>query len=77
MEHSEIRKIAKIIAEEIQMAALWNKWLTLEEARKYAKVSRNTLRRWIDEGLIYASKTTGEWRIDRETIDDFFSSERA
>lgn len=72
-----MRKIAKIIAEEIQMAALWNKWLTFEEARKYAKVSRNTLRRWIDEGLIYASKTTGEWRIDRETIDDFFSSERA
>lgn len=77
MERTEIRKIAKIIAEELQVAAIWNKWLTLKEACQYAKVSPNTIRRWIDEGLIYATKTTGAWRIDRESIDDFFNLERA
>ena len=76
MERADIQAIAKVVAEEIKAHAIWNKWMTLDEACGYAKVSRNTLRRWIDKGLIYGTKTTGDWRIDRESIDDYFNMER-
>ncbi len=52
-----------------------DKWLTLEEAKAFAKVkSINTIKTWIKEGYIDATKTTGQWRVDRESIDDWFKS---
>jgi hypothetical protein len=52
------------------------KWLTLKEAMQYAKVkSTDTIRRWIAEGHIYGFKRSGEWIVDRESIDDWYSSE--
>jgi len=76
MNHGDMQKLAQMVADELKASALFNKWLTFEEGQQYAKVSPNTLRKWINKGYIYASKTTGAWRIDRESIDDFFNSER-
>ena len=52
------------------------KWLTVKEACAYAKVKQDVMMRWIKEGHIYAIKK-GKWLIDRESIDDFYNSERA
>ena len=52
------------------------RWLKFSSACKYADISPNTLRKWINKGLIYGTKTTGEWRVDRESIDDFFNVDR-
>ncbi len=75
MTRDDIQEIAKIVADEIRASAIFNKWLTHAEAAKYAKVSGKTIQRWINMGLIYASRTTGSWRVDRESIDDFFNDE--
>ena len=76
MEYNDLKTIARIVADEINAASIFNKWMTLNEACQYAKVSPNTMRRWINRGLVYATKTTGDWRIDRESIDDYFNMER-
>ena len=53
------------------------RWLTLKEAMEYAKVkSSNTILKWIDEGYIYGHKRSGHWIIDRQSIDDWFLSEK-
>jgi hypothetical protein len=76
----DIAAIAEIVSREVQgnLAALSaGRWLTLPEAMKYAKVkSPNTIRKWIAEGYIYASKRTGQWIVDKESIDDWFLSEK-
>jgi hypothetical protein len=52
------------------------RWLTMDEAMRYAKVkSRNTMMKWINGGHVYAHKRTGEWIIDRQSIDKWFESE--
>ena len=76
MNREDVQEIARIVAQEVKAMGVFNKWLTFEEACGYAKVSPNTLRKWINKGLIYASKTTGDWRVDRQSIDDFFNEER-
>lgn len=59
------------------MLSVQGRWLTVKEAMDYAKVkSRSTLMKWIDAGYIYAHKRTGEWIIDRNSIDDWYNSER-
>lgn len=50
--------------------------LTVKEACKYMKVSRPTLHKRIDEGFIYAKKDGGKWKIDQESIDTYFNSDR-
>ena len=77
MERNEIKQIARTVVEEMRDYIVHGRWLSLKNACKYADVSPNTMRRWINEGYVYASKTTGEYRIDRESIDDFFNMERA
>ncbi len=52
------------------------RWLTVKQAKEYSGLkSDNTIRRWINEGYIHANKTTGEWRIDRESIDDWLKQD--
>lgn len=69
--------IAKIVKEEVHVAAETKpKWLTIEEASTYAKASIKKIRRWIDEGYIYGFKRTGKYVIDRESIDNWYNSER-
>lgn len=52
------------------------RWLTITEAMNYAKIkSRTTMLKWINKGLVYAHKRTGEWIVDRKSIDQWFESE--
>ena len=52
------------------------RWLTVKQAKEYAGLkSDNTIRKWIVAGHIHANKTTGEWRIDRESIDDWLKQD--
>lgn len=53
-----------------------SKGAKMHEAMKYARVSRNTLRKWIENGDVYASKRTGEWIVDLDSIDDFYNKDR-
>lgn len=69
--------VAKKIAQQPAASVCFGRWLTLKEAMAYAKVkSRDTIMKWIDEGFVYAFKRSGEWIVDRESIDDWFLSER-
>lgn len=77
--HEDMVAIADIIAKKVKAEIMADmtpgKWLTIEEAKTYAKVrSINTIKNWIDHGYIDGSKTSGQWRIDRESIDDWFRS---
>lgn len=75
--HTEISQIADLVAVRIMnsIASPIQRWLTLSEAKKYAGVkSDNTIKKWIENGYIHGNRTTGEWRIDRESIDDWFKS---
>lgn len=69
--------IAKKVSEAVLAMASPGKWLNLEEAKEYARVeSRGTIMKWINQGHIYGFKRSGSWIIDRESIDQWYSSER-
>ena len=78
--HTDLEAIAASIAgkvaDTIRADHTVQRWLTLEEAVAYAKASKNTLRRWIDAGHIYAFRRTGKLIVDRESIDTWYSSEK-
>ncbi len=78
--HSDIQVLAIAIAAQVkadlQASAAPGRWLTVKEAMAYAKVSLNTIKRWVDEGHIYGHKRTGKWIVDRESIDNWFLSEK-
>lgn len=52
------------------------KWLRLREACIYSRRSRNTILEWIKCGNIYGAKPegSGEYIIDRESIDNYYNS---
>ena len=68
--------IAGKVADTIRADQLVQRWLTLEEATAYARASKNTLRGWIDKGYIYGFRRTGKLIVDRESIDNWYSSEK-
>lgn len=77
----DISALSSMIASQVQADILAKlspgRWLTLREAMAYAKVkSVTTIRAWIDSGYIYAHKRTGQWIVDRESIDDWFSQDK-
>jgi len=79
--HSEIEYLADVVAIKVAEIMTANqvhgRWLTLDEAKTYARVkSINTIKKWIDEGYIYAFKSTGNWKVDRKSIDVYFESDR-
>lgn len=78
--HENIKEIALIVArqviESVRLESSRPKWLTIEEAAEYAKASKNKIQAWIDEGYIYGFKRTGKWIVDRESIDNWYSSEK-
>jgi hypothetical protein len=70
-------QVARMVADRLAAGCAPGRWLTLKEAMAYAKVrSRDTMMRWIDQGFIYAFRRSGEWIVDRESIDAWFLSER-
>ncbi len=79
--HNDIKTLAALIAEEvgeiIATEKITGRWLSLSEAKEYGKAkSSNTIKKWIEEGFIYGFKRSGSWIIDKNSIDDWFLSER-
>lgn len=81
--HTEITAIADIVAREVsaRLAASMvpGRWLTMKEAMEYARVkSINTIKKWVNEGLIYGRPRSGrgDWIIDRQSIDKFYLEEK-
>jgi len=81
--HAEIVTIADIVAREVTAkiiaSSVTGRWLTMTEAMAYAKVkSINTMKKWVDKGLIYGRPRSGrgDWIIDRESIDQFYLEEK-
>ncbi len=77
----DISAISSMIATQVQADILAKlspgRWLTLREAMDYAKVkSVTTIKAWINDGYIYAHKRSGQWIVDRESIDDWFLSDK-
>lgn len=74
---SELRSLATEIANQVGLKLMADlspgRWMKVSEAAAYSRVSRDTIYRWIKEGYIHANKRTGEWIIDRESIDDWYS----
>lgn len=57
--------------ETLDLSAL--KWLTLPEACIYARMSKNTLKKYLENGHFSGERLdSGHWRIDRESIDGYF-----
>lgn len=53
-------------------AATLPRWMTLDEAAAYARVTTRTIRRWRSVGLLRASKPAGgRALIDRDSLVDF------
>ena len=77
----EIEQMAAAVAaqvlESIRAELSYGRWMTFKEAMAYAKVkSKTTMLKWINEGYIYGFKRSGEWIIDKESIDDWFLSDK-
>ena len=80
IDNEQLEALADMVAlkvkETVQVAGSQPKWLTMEEAVVYAKTSMRKLRTWVDEGYIYGFKRTGRYVVDRESIDQWYNSER-
>jgi hypothetical protein len=69
----DIEAIAKRVAELLGTPSDSRRWLTVDEALRYSGIkSRTTLMKWVNEGYIDASKRTGQWIIDKQSIDDWY-----
>lgn len=51
------------------------RWLNIDQACRYADIKRDTMMEWIDRGYIYAHERSGEWIVDRESIDSFYNQD--
>lgn len=80
LNHSEIQEVSNAVAEQVfsclsqKMAP--GRWLTMSQALDYARIkSKNTMLKWVKEGLVYGFKRSGTWIIDRDSIDKWYTSE--
>jgi hypothetical protein len=65
----------ELIEQITHLLDLSQRWLKIEEACSYAKMSRNTLMKCIDNGDIKGKKRKkGGWIIDRLSIDEYNGS---
>lgn len=74
MDPTDIKSIARMIADEIKTQTSHDRWLRgIRAASAYAKISRPRLEALLHSGEIrgYIDTETGKptWRIDRESID--------
>ena len=47
-------------------------WLSIETAAKYSDSSVFTIRRWIKQGILRATKLpSGTWRVRRDDLEAF------
>lgn len=53
------------------------RYLSIRNAAKYSGLSRKTLYKMLEEGDLNGERTPGgHWRIDRESIDDYFDGDK-
>ena len=53
------------------------RYLSTGQAAEYSGLNRKTLYKMLEEGDLNGERTPGgHWRIDRESIDDFFDSSK-
>jgi len=71
----EIKALAEELKRVIQFESI-GRWLTMVEATEYAKIKSKTMKKWLDEGYIYGFKRSGQWIIDRQSIDDWYLSDK-
>jgi excisionase family DNA binding protein len=57
----------------IQHAYLFKTWFSLDEAARYASISKRTLKKWREDGLS-ESRVRGSTYIKREELDDYIAS---
>ena len=80
LEKKQIELIAEIVAEKLYehfQDTPVGRWLTMPQALTYAKLkSEKTMRMWIKKGYVYGFKRSGTWIIDRQSIDDWYSSDK-
>jgi hypothetical protein len=67
-------KVSKVITDVELLKTM--KWITLQEASRYARMCSNKIKSKILEGKIYGTKKDGEWLVDRESIDSYFNQDR-
>ena len=57
--------------------SLYPRWLRVSDACRYASLNRKTIRHMLVEGLLRGERTPGgHWRVDRESIDEYFSADQ-
>jgi excisionase family DNA binding protein len=60
-----------------QMFVISKRWLKTVEACTYASLSPKTIKRMVMEGQLRGERTPGgHWRIDRDSIDEWFSGDQ-
>jgi excisionase family DNA binding protein len=59
------------------MAAINDKWLTIDDLAAYLKMGRTKLYTMAQKGEIPGNKIGSQWRFDREEIDAWIKSGRA
>ena len=52
-----------------------NSFLTLKETCEILRIERHTAKRWIDKGILKATKLGGQWRVTQTEIDRLLSGE--
>jgi excisionase family DNA binding protein len=53
---------------------LTRRWLRTGEACRYSSLSPKTIKRMLVEGQLRGERTPGgHWRVDRESIDEWFT----
>ncbi|NVM20968.1 MAG: helix-turn-helix domain-containing protein [Desulfobacterales bacterium] len=56
---------------------LWPRWLKISAACQYASLSPKTIKRMLIEGQLRGDRTPGgHWRVDRESIDEYFEGDK-
>jgi len=65
----EIKALLKLAVDRFSVT---QRWLSFKQAMLYANMSRNKLKKHIDEGDIYGTQKGGKIFVDRDSIDAFF-----
>ena len=59
---------------EVSQATITPRWLKIGVACKYADLSPKTIKKMLSDGYLRGERTPGgHWRVDRESIDEWFS----
>ena len=58
----------------VENTIIQKRWLRIGDASKYASLSPKTIKRMLADGQLRGERTPGgHWRVDRDSIDEWFS----